>query len=201
VRERLNQTYATARRRTANRKYVHIRDYLLAQPDKVLLKYGEQNGDLATRKTLVFVLHDHIVQRFENDLRAAGKQVVTLTGKTRYPRAAMKRFQNDPACQFFIGNIRAAPVGIDLYAAHHVVFAELDWVPGIMEQAENRAHRRGQTQQVTIVRFYMEFSSDEWLWAALHKKRQIIWLALDPAPYPANPYPEVEMSPEMAEAF
>ena len=73
-----------------------MRDYLLAQPDKVLLTYGEQNGDLATRKTLVFALHDHIVQRLASDFRAAGKQVVTLTGKTRYPRAAMDRFQNDP---------------------------------------------------------------------------------------------------------
>ena len=79
IRELLNQSYATARRRTANRKYVHVRDALLAQSDKLLL--SGQSPVLATRKTLVFALHDHIVQRLADDLRRAGKQVVTLTGK------------------------------------------------------------------------------------------------------------------------
>jgi SNF2 family DNA or RNA helicase len=153
IRERLNQTYANARKRTANRKYPHVRNYLLAQPDKVLLNYGKQNVPV-TRKTLVFCLHDHIVRWFESDLRAAGRTFITLTGKTGNARYVQEQFQNNPDIEFYIGNIRAGGVGIDLYAAHHVVFAELDWVPGLMEQAENRAHRRGQTEQVIVVRFY-----------------------------------------------
>ena len=70
-----------------------------------------------------------------------------------------------------------------------------------MEQAENRAHRRGQTQQVTVTRFYMECSSDELVWRALHNKTTIIGLALNPPARRGNPYPEVEMTPEMEKAF
>lgn len=200
IRERLNQTYANARKRTANRKYPHVRNYLLAQPDKVLLNYGKQNVPV-TRKTLVFCLHDHIVRWFESDLRAAGRTFITLTGKTGNARYVQEQFQNNPDIEFYIGNIRAGGVGIDLYAAHHVVFAELDWVPGLMEQAENRAHRRGQTEQVIVVRFYMEYSSDEWVWRALRNKKTIIGLALNPSTHRGNPYPDIEMSPEAAKAF
>jgi hypothetical protein len=187
IRLRLNQTYENARKRTADRKYPHLRNDLLALPTNF--------------KKLIFCLHDHIVQRFESDFRAAGRTFVTLTGKIGDARYVQEQFQNNPYIEFFIGNIRAGGVGIDLYAAHYVVFAELDWVPGLMEQAENRAHRRGQKEQVTVVRYFMEFSSDEWVWRALHNKTTIKGLALDPPARHSNPYPEMEMSPEAAKAF
>jgi hypothetical protein len=47
----------------------------------------------------------------------------------------------------------------------------------------------------------MEFSSDEWVWRALHNKTTIKGLALDPPTRHSNPYPDVEMSPEAAKAF
>src|SRR6516225_7434228 len=82
-----------------------------------------------TEKTIVFAYHHEIIEGLETGLRRAGFEVVTCTGRTRDAAAAVKRFQEDANCLFFVGNIRAAGVGITLTAASHVVFAELDWTP------------------------------------------------------------------------
>jgi len=51
-----------------------------------------------------------------------------------------------------------------------VVFAELDWTPGILEQCEDRAHRIGQQDTVHVHYLVAAGSLDDWVWSALSKK-------------------------------
>ncbi len=87
-----------------------------------------------------------------------------------------------PGCRLFIGGILAAGVGITLTAASHVVFAELDWVPGNITQAEDRCHRIGQTDMVLVEHLVLEESLDARMAEVLVEKQEVLSAALDKVP-------------------
>ena len=93
--------------------------------------------------------------------------------------AAVQSFQNDPACRVFVGGIKAAGVGLTLTASSHVVFAELDWVPGVVSQAEDRCHRIGQTESVLVQHLVLEGSLDARMVKFIVRKQDVIDRALD----------------------
>jgi len=92
---------------------------------------------------------------------------------------SVESFQNDPNTRVFVGTIGAAGVGHTLTAARVIVFAELDWVPGNVTQAEDRVHRMGQRDNVDVIHFIMEGSLDQKIVSTLIEKQKEIELALD----------------------
>jgi SWI/SNF-related matrix-associated actin-dependent regulator 1 of chromatin subfamily A len=89
------------------------------------------------------------------------------------------RFQKDPKCRLFVGSITAAGVGITLTAASHVVMAELDWVPANVTQAEDRLHRIGQLDNVTVHHLVIDESIDAKMAKTIVEKQEIADKALD----------------------
>lgn len=81
--------------------------------------------------------------------------------------------------EVFVANMQAAGVGLTLTRANTVLFAELDWVPGTMTQAEDRAHRIGQKDNVLVRHVVLEGSVDAELAATLIRKQDILDRALD----------------------
>jgi SNF2 family DNA or RNA helicase len=128
---------------------------------------------------LVIFCHHHDVT---NALRDHYKETcVVLDGTTpnEQRQVMVDTFQNDANIKVFIGGIKAAGVGITLTAASHVVFAELDWVPANITQAEDRCHRIGQQNSVTIQHLVVNGSLDVKLAQTLLWKQQLIADALD----------------------
>ncbi len=129
-------------------------------------------------KVVVFAHHREVIRQLAEPF---GDAVVTLTGSDDVAarQAAVDRFQEDPTCALFIGSITAAGFGLTLTASSHVVFAELDWVPAHMTQAEDRTHRIGQKDSVLVQHLVLEDSLDARMIGTLLKKQRIIDQAID----------------------
>ena len=129
-------------------------------------------------KVVCFAHHHDVVDALAEAFK---DECVVVDGRVK-PAERMDlvdKFQKDPDCKLFIGSITAAGVGITLTAASHVVFAELDWVPGNVSQAEDRLHRIGQKNSVLVQHLVLEESLDAHMAKVIVKKQEVIEKALD----------------------
>lgn len=140
------------------------------------------------KKVGVYAHHHDVINGIA---KAFPLESVSLTGETKQEdrQLAVDRFQSDPNCKIFIGSIQAAGVGITLTAASHAVFAELDWVPGNVTQAEDRHHRIGQRDSVLVQHLVLEGSLDAHMARMIVEKQSVADAALD------KEYAEEEVAP------
>jgi SNF2 family DNA or RNA helicase len=66
--------------------------------------------------------------------------------------------------------MRVGGQGITLTAAAHVVFAQLDWSPAMIEQYHDRCHRITQERPVKVVCFVLDDSLDGVMMTAIGRK-------------------------------
>lgn len=105
-----------------------------------------------------------------------GKICVTHNGpmSDKEKQRSVDEFQNNPKIKIFIGNVKSAGVGITLTQANMVIFNSFDWVPGINEQAEDRAYRIGQNKDVNVFyQLYVDTISTR-MWETLKYKTDVI---------------------------
>ena len=104
------------------------------------------------------------------------KKSVVLDGRLSKDRRqdAVDRFQNDDKIKIFIGNIKAAGVGITLTAADVVIMNDLSFVPADHSQAEDRAYRYGQKNSVLVYYPVFENTIEMTVYNILQKKKNII---------------------------
>jgi SWI/SNF-related matrix-associated actin-dependent regulator 1 of chromatin subfamily A len=131
-------------------------------------------------KLILFAHHHDVVDALAAEFSG---ECVVLTGETPMDerQSAVERFQTDPNVRIFIGSITAAGVGLTLTAASTVVFAELDWTPANVSQAEDRAHRIGQTQSVLVQHLVLDGSLDARMAQVIVDKQNVADQALDNA--------------------
>ena len=163
LRRRVNLSFgelAKLRRQTALAKVPLVVEHL-------------ENALEAAPKIVVFAHHRDVVEALASPFGAAA---VTLRGGDPIDarQAAVDRFQQDPSCRLFVGSITAAGLGLTLTASSHVVFAELDWVPANLTQAEDRTHRIGQRASVLVQHLVLQGSLDARMVRSLiHKQKTI----------------------------
>lgn len=125
------------------------------------------------RKVIVFTSFTEELQILQNHF---GKLAVSHNGPmtTTKKQRSVDEFQNNPKVKVFIGNIKSAGVAITLTEATVVIFNSFDWVPGNNEQAEDRAFRIGQKNDVNV--YYQLFvdTISTRMWNMLQNKKDVI---------------------------
>ena len=125
------------------------------------------------RKVIVFTSFTEELEALSEHF---GKAAVKHNGPmtTRAKQKSVDDFQNNPKVKVFVGNIKSAGVGITLTEATVVIFNSFDWVPGSNEQAEDRAFRIGQKNDVNV--YYQLFvdTISTRMWNMLNNKKDII---------------------------
>jgi len=132
----------------------------------------------ADGKLVLFTTHHDTVDK----LKEAFPDVsVIVDGRTSQEQRTnrVQAFQNDSSIRLFIGNVKAAGVGITLTAASSVAFAELPWTPGELTQAEDRCHRIGQHDTVNIYYLLAKSTIDEVIAKVLARKAKVLEQILD----------------------
>ena len=85
-------------------------------------------------------------------------------------QTAVKRFQEDPRCRFFVGNPSTGGFGLTLTAASYVVYFSNNFNLEIRQQSEDRAHRIGQKRNVTYIDIVSQKTIDKYILRALQNK-------------------------------
>jgi len=129
-------------------------------------------------KLVIFGYHKRIIRSIHERYQ---KTSVVLTGATseKKRKEVVQRFQKDKKTKLFIGNIKAAGVGIDLWAASTVAFVETGWVPSDVLQCEDRLHRIGQKNNVSCYYLVAKDTIEEHLCKIIQNKQKVITRVLD----------------------
>jgi SWI/SNF-related matrix-associated actin-dependent regulator of chromatin subfamily A-like protein 1 len=123
-------------------------------------------------KLILFAVHTDVIKHL--DLALADHGTVVVTGATHQASrtAAVDKFQSDPECRVFIGQIQAAGTAITLTAASRVGIVEPAWTPAENLQAICRAHRLGQKDGVVATFLRVPGTLDQHIARILRRKTQ-----------------------------
>ncbi|KAJ1982250.1 ATP-dependent DNA helicase Snf21 [Dimargaris verticillata] len=124
-------------------------------------------------RVLMFFQMTQVITIMEDFLHFRGWQYLRLDGSTKAEdRSGMLKVFNAPNSpyQVFLLSTRAGGLGLNLQSADTVIIFDSDWNPHQDLQAQDRAHRIGQTQEVRILRLITEKSVEEHILARAQYK-------------------------------
>lgn len=124
-------------------------------------------------QVVVFAHHRAVLQLLEDAFAGYGCTVVHGGVQPAKRQAEVERFQRGDA-RVFLGQIQAAGVGLTLTAARVAVFVEPSYVPAELDQAEDRLHRIGQTDNVLIQYLVFDGSLDARMLQRGNAKRRVL---------------------------
>ncbi|KAH6660384.1 SNF2 family N-terminal domain-containing protein [Truncatella angustata] len=133
-----------------------------------LFRHGHKVLIFSQFKMQLDILHDYCA-----DLR--GWNVCRIDGSVAQAerREQIKSFNEDPDFKIFLLSTRAGGQGINLAAADTVILFDSDWNPQQDLQAQDRAHRIGQTRPVVVYRLATKGTVEEELLLSADAKRRL----------------------------
>ena len=142
----------------------------LARLDSLLrdLKAGGHRVLIYFQMTkMIDLMEEYLIYRQYKYLRLDG------ASKISDRRDMVTDWQTRPELFVFLLSTRAGGLGINLTAADTVIFFDHDWNPSNDSQAMDRAHRLGQTKQVTVYRLITQGTIDERIVKLARNKKEV----------------------------
>ncbi|XP_072030901.1 chromatin-remodeling ATPase INO80-like [Amphiura filiformis] len=138
--------------------------------DVLLRRLKDQN-----HRVLIYSQMTRMIDLLEEFMWHRKHTYMRLDGSSKISdrRDMVADFQNRSDIFVFLLSTRAGGLGINLTAADTVIFYDSDWNPTVDQQAMDRAHRLGQTKQVTVYRLICKGTIEERILERAKEKSEI----------------------------
>ena len=152
-------------------KLMKVRQIISQEKIKNTIEIANSSID-QEKKVIIFTNFTDTLNQFIDYFK---KDCVYLDGSCskNQRQESVDRFQNDDKVKVFVGNLKAAGVGITLTAAEVVIMNDLSFVPSDHSQAEDRAYRIGQNKGVSIYYPIFENTIEGKIYDILSRKKNI----------------------------
>jgi SWI/SNF-related matrix-associated actin-dependent regulator 1 of chromatin subfamily A len=153
-------------------KLMKVRKVIANEKTKQTIEFAENILEQG-KKVIIFTNFTDSLQTIYQHFK---KQAVYLDGScsNSVRQQAVDSFQNDDKIKVFVGNLKAAGVGLTLTSAEVVIMNDLSFVPAEHAQAEDRAYRYGQKSNVLVYYPLYENTIEGVIYDILNKKKEII---------------------------
>lgn len=130
--------------------------------------------------TIIWARFRHDISALRDALTAAGITFVTYFGDTKESERAdnIRKFMSGEA-RVFLANPAAAGTGLNLQRASRMIYYSNSFNADYRWQSEDRAHRIGQTNPVTIIDLVVPGTIDTQIVKALRARQDIARMVLD----------------------
>jgi SWI/SNF-related matrix-associated actin-dependent regulator 1 of chromatin subfamily A len=153
-------------------KLMKVRKVIANEKVKQTIEFAENIIEQG-KKVIIFTNFTDTLQLIHNHF---GKQSVYLDGSCNKVQRqhAVDQFQDNEKIKVFVGNLKAAGVGLTLTSAEVVIMNDLSFVPAEHAQAEDRAYRYGQKNNVLVYYPIFENTIEGVIYDILNTKKKII---------------------------
>ncbi len=152
-------------------KLMKVRQIIAEEKIKHTIELAQNIID-QDKKVIIFTNFTDTLKRIHEHF---GKQSVYLDGSCTKPQRqyAVDQFQENDKIKVFVGNLKAAGVGITLTAGEACIMNDLSFVPSDHSQAEDRAYRYGQKSNVSVYYPIFENTIEGVIYDILSSKKNI----------------------------
>ena len=153
-------------------KIMKVRKVIANEKVKQTIEFAENIIEQG-KKVIIFTNFTDTLQLIHNHF---GKESVYLDGSCNKVQRqfAVDQFQENEKIKVFVGNLKAAGVGLTLTSAEVVIMNDLSFVPAEHAQAEDRAYRYGQKNNVLVYYPIFENTIEGVIYNILNTKKKII---------------------------
>lgn len=142
--------------------------------DDILEECEEQN-----KKVVVFARFIPEIEAIEKLLKSRKSAYAIIHGAITDRAEQVERFQTDPDCKVFVGQLQTTGMGLTLTAASVAVYYSLDYSYANYQQSRARIHRIGQTKKTLYIHLVAKDTVDGKIMEALRQKGDIAKLLVD----------------------